>query len=257
MRSLLYIVICTVGLVWLAPALANKAQSPNQMALSLDPTVSPDERLTLTTSLNTIGEFYKGSADLMITRVGWPGSQPIEVFAGTGGKGFDQTFETQLPKLLPGRYRIHGVFTTYRNAADKVGIRAGTNLYIDVRSDKVLSSTVSFDQIYRHELKAKLLAREKKGLANSPEQLKQQAPELYQKIEAANRVPALQSNGVETISADADSLARRGKSRPSMVQVIELSQGVMATPDPRKKPKRRRSGIDKENAILEKQEYQD
>jgi hypothetical protein len=254
MRFLHYIVICTFGLACFTPAYANKTQLPNEITLKLNHPVASGKPLVITTSLGVRTDFYQGAASLTISPMGQDASTPIEVFGGNGKAGFDFSSEVRLPSLSPGKYRVNGTFLIYRDKKDTSPIRAGTNLYLEIRANQVLSSNISFSHIKRQELKARLDAEQQRHPSTDISTLKTQNPELSRSLDAVNEVQATQSIGVQTLKANSPSAAMQQRPKPVLVQTIELSAGQIETADPRKRPVRKVSRLDKQNAVLETQD---
>lgn len=261
MRSLLYIVICTIGLACFTPAYANKAQLPNKIALTLKQPVVTGSSLKLTTELSAVTDFYKGSARLVISSQGNEVTAPIEVFSGDGQRGFGYNREIALPILAPGQYKIHGTFSIYLNQQDRQPIRAGSNLYLVVSANQVLSSNISFNQIKRLKLKAQLeqqqIEQQQKGLqTNDSALLKRQNPGLYQSLNRVNQLQTVQADAEQTIKAQSGSVTAQRRVDATTVQVIELSTGRSDVADPRKRLKQKAVQLDRKNAVLETQNDQ-
>lgn len=255
MRSLLYVVICTVGLACVTtPALANKAQSPQRIVLELNESVVSGQSLTLNTSMSAGLDFYRGSVKLLITSAdGTPIGDPIEVFKGGGEAGFNSLEQVKLPALAPGRYRVQGLFTSFLNKSDLRPTISGSNLYLDVREKQVLSSNVSFAQIKREELKAQMLR-----LGKTPEDmevLQQQNPKLFEAVDAANRIQAITVKNQHSLVAQPGSspaVVARKAEKPA-VGTIAIGDGQLEEADPRK-AQRKAARWDFKNAVVEKQE---
>ena len=153
MRSMLFIFLCTISFVCAFEAQANKAQLPHKITLQLNQAQS-GQSLSVTSKLYSLHKFSEGSATLVLTKQGEKAQMPVILFSGKGNAGFNQSTDYQLPPLAPGKYKLHAVFTV-QGGKVKNATRAGTNLYIDVRTTQVLASNISFSHIERLQLKAR------------------------------------------------------------------------------------------------------
>ncbi len=244
MRSLLYIVICTVGLACVTPAWANKATLPHRVALTLNQSVSTGQSLSLNTSMSALSDFYRGSAFLSITTEdGVPVGLPIELFKGDGYAGFSDSGEVELPPLKPGRYKLQALFKVYLKPSDRKPTISGSNLYLEISSKQVFSSPISFGQIKRQQLAQQLESRD---IGIDDTDLSPAGAKLRQQALEANAVKTMPvENSVRLVAKPGSSLSRQSSVSAT---TIAVSAPTAATPDPRKV---KSSGIDKANAVDE------
>lgn len=250
MRSLLYIVICTVGLACVTPALAKKGQSENAIALKLNESVVSGQSLTLDTSLSALSDFYKGTAQLQImSQDGTPIGAPIKVFSGEGSSNFDALKQVQLPPLRPGRYKVQGIFSIFSHRLDMRPKITGSNLYLDVQPKQVLSSNISFAQIERLELKKQLEAQ---GVDVNMQALsKVSNVKLRQALQRANAVSTIKVDNSIKLVADKPRASAAARAERNAIKTVTLSTPQLEVADSRKQLNRKTSRLDRENAVLE------
>ncbi|NQZ08590.1 MAG: hypothetical protein HRT35_15665 [Algicola sp.] len=254
MRSTLFIFLCTISFVCAFPALANKAQLPHKITLQLNQAQS-GQSLSVTSKLYSLHKFSEGSATLVLTKQGEKAQMPVILFSGKGNAGFNQSTDYQLPPLAPGKYKLHAVFTVQGGNKIKNATRTGTNLYIDVKTTQVLASNISFSHIERLQLKARLDARQKLKLSNETASLRVDAPNLYQSLNAINRIESTQINTIQAQPSDAQKSLQLKATQKAPVQILVLTRGGSEEADPRKLEKRNAAQkMDKENAVLETHE---
>jgi len=103
-----------------------------------------------------------------------------------------------IPILPIGKYQFRVTFEFTQQHKESRIMKVGKNLYVDSRTDVILSSNVSFTQIKRIELKNEL---ERRGLSNLPEtQQKTLAPDLMRQLDELNKLETVpQAIGDDTI----------------------------------------------------------
>lgn len=167
-----------------------------QVSLISPPAPDADQVVQIVTSTSVAVD--SGMLGLAFSKSGnqeVPGKNIL--WEGVLEKGGSVTKTFDLQKLSPGKYKVQVWFRCSSTTPPKRNMRVAQSLFVDVRESEILTSTVSFNQIKRQELKHRL---EELGVdikQTTKEQLRAAHPHLVEEIEKLNLQDAIIEQGIE------------------------------------------------------------
>jgi len=197
-----------------APSAYGKLRVPAEIYVDLVRPEQTGDPVKLTASAFSEVAAETGVMTLKLPEIATEPERTEILWAGAPSDLIAEAKEYVLPPLPVGKYQFVGIleFTPDNENADKLVV--SDSLYLDVRTDKILSSNVSFRQIRRWELYKELEQRALKslnpGLATADPETMARYREL---LESTN--PGLIKNKIAELRATDSDVARR---------IMELNQ---------------------------------
>ncbi len=166
-----------------------KIKLPAEVILELDQPANPGEPLILIVSAISKVPFNSGQITMTLPPTDTEPSRDILLWSGSADNPLTQTIKHNISVLSVGTYqfRVTFEFTPQSNRAQVM--RVSKKLYIDIQSDAIQSSNISFTHIKRLELKKEL---DRRGLSGLPAaQQKTLASDLIKQINELNKLETI------------------------------------------------------------------
>jgi hypothetical protein len=176
-----------LGIVLFFPISINaKVKLPAEIVLELIKPVKLNQALTLIITAESRIPFNTGNIYLIVPPIGSEQSKEVLIWTDSSDTPTIKKIEYNIQNLPIGKYQFRATFDFYPKDGASQIMRVGSKLFIDVRSDAILSSNISFNNIKRLELKREL---ENLGISKmSKTQQRSIAPDLIKQIEELNRL---------------------------------------------------------------------
>lgn len=182
--SLLIIVFLGIGIM--STELLSKIKLPGEIKITIQENPVYGEPLAINIVAVSKIPFKNGHIEIIIPELGNFSSQKVELWSGNSPNGpMEKHLKYLLPVLSIGEFKLIAYFKFSSLRKGSREMRVSKALYIDVRSDKILSSNISFRQIKRLELNKELERHGLKGLRIS--EIKKNAPEIAKRILKLNK----------------------------------------------------------------------
>jgi len=154
------LVIVFLGIRVTASGLFEKMKLPGAIKITIQENSMPGEPLRINIVALSKIPFKDGHVELIIPEIGNITSQKVELWSGASDAPMEKHLEYVLPVLPIGEFKIiaHFEFKSIRESAR--GIRVSKTLYINVRSNEILSSDISPSIIKRAASKNELKEKE-------------------------------------------------------------------------------------------------
>jgi hypothetical protein len=208
------------------PKRYGKITVPAEVTMELSGSSNPSGPVTILVSASSEIPVGSGTITLKVPPVGEIPAEKLVLWSGTPSDFVAESVEYVLDALPVGEYRFGAIFEFTPDSENAGMLFASKSLYLDVRSDKILSSNVSFDQIKRIELWNELEQRVRTELRTSTRsislqaakpldkdiivsriaQLRESDPDVARRIMELNRVKTAPTGKSESIEQDEQSL---------------------------------------------------
>jgi hypothetical protein len=129
-----------------------KIRPPADLSIDLAAAQDVGSPVTVVVTATSQIPVSRGVITLNVPAVGAEPARSEVLWSGTPSGFVSETLEYVGDVLPPGRYQLVAVFEFAPTGENVQSLAVSTSLYLDVRPEKILSSSVSFDQIRRVEL---------------------------------------------------------------------------------------------------------
>jgi hypothetical protein len=232
--SLLIVIAC----FFLAPANMGygKVKLPAEIRFDIRGKAIPGKPIKV--DIAAVGKipFKNGIIGIIIPGIGNSSQKDIQLWKGEADSPLEKKISYSLGVIPQGEHTFvaYFKFTPKREGAKEVGV--ARYLYLDIRSDSVKNSNVSFGHIKRLELKEEL---KKRGLLElSIEEIKKRDPEMARKILEVNRVKSVETtvskkkDDKESTSAQAEHKAtdEPSQKKEGEIEAVPTEEAKISSP---------------------------
>jgi hypothetical protein len=155
-----FLVVVFLGIGMITSGLFGKTKLPGEIKVTIQENAIPGKPPGIDIVAVSKIPFKDGHIELTIPVIGNMPARKVLLWSGSSNTPVEKHLDYILPILPVGEFKIIGYFKFKSLREGARGMRVSKTLYINVHSDKILSSNISSRQIKRVELKNEL---EKKG----------------------------------------------------------------------------------------------